>query len=190
MLKMKPFTVIGVGSGHNCPRVHKHVLAYTAEEAVNQAEGLLNASPLLRAGDEKVTLLGAAVFAGHLQRADRDGCAPRADDRAMGAKNERRCKTLHDFTVVALDPATSRLAVEHVRHASHANAERNPAFDFFLLGGVIPGAISPELVCQSASGFLAAPSTRNERVMALTRYSSVYRDFLGNSLPMATMIPV
>lgn len=190
MKQMQPFTVIGVGSGHECPRVHQHVLAYNAEEAVQHAEGLLNSSEFARPGSEKIELLAAAVFAGYLQNADRNRCSPRGDDRAFGAKRESRCKTLHDFTVVALDPATSRLVVRHVRHATHANAERNAQFDFFLIGGVVPGAVSPELVRQSVEGALAAPSLRAERVAALTRYSDVYRWYLGNDLPMGTPVPV
>lgn len=193
---MKPFTVIGLDQSEWCYRIFLHVMAYDAQQAVKQAEGVLNLESPSGSSQEKRLFLGAAAFPGHLALGgnhipNQNGLTGLSgDDRSARYKNEKRCMKFADFTVISLDPATREVAVKTLNHATAANAERNPSFDFFLLGDVLAGRHHPAYLYQPYARPLGRPSTRDERVKGMCAYSSIYKNYLGNNLLMTEPVAI
>jgi len=185
MQAMKPYTVVGVTSGPECLRVHQNVLAETPEHAVCDVVNQLNGiSSMYEKGsfearlkdvmyNTPIQLTGALVFEGHLDNfTEHRENALRGHDRPFAF--DCGCAVSHKpFTVVTVDPASHQVSFHHVEHTDSANAERNPAFEFFLVGGVVSGHVIPAYVHQTVAR--AWSTSRDQRVMALVnKYSLEY----------------
>jgi len=184
---MLPFTVIGVARGNGCARVHLQVFAFRAEETIPQAIGLLNEGKLnWPYPQERIALLGAAVFSGHMPSAHPEGSSPtRADFRCTMSEETGDEGLKQDYTTVTLDPASSAVNVNYLRESTVAATECHRVNDFYLLGGVLPVHAAPVLLYQPAGN--ASTTTRRERIAAMAvKYSRKYERFLNSDLPMHT----
>lgn len=186
---MKPYTVIGVGTGVECQRVHLNVMAHSPEAAICEAINELNCLGPLQGKSlvsvlnavmyhTEIKLLGAVVFEGHLDNPVNSHSMPLRGHERPFAPVPSCMAMLKPFTVVTVDPASHQVQFHHQEHATVEKAECNPSFDFFLIGGVVKGHAIPVFVYQTTQG--AWPTSRDQRVMALAnRYSLNYLDQLG-----------
>lgn len=184
MKSQETFTVVGVTDGPSCYRVHMSVKAYSASEAVLCAEGELNDHDGRALSRQRLRIVAAAVFNGKLASADSWGAPPRsqwADDR-YGLERKGTSPT-RAFTVVAVDPVTLMPFVREVQHSCPGNAERDEAFDWHLLAGVVPGSERASHL-HNRPGPEGLPSTRKERIVAMSRYRPSYLKYLDTNLPM------
>ncbi len=174
------YTVVGVVDGQHSVRIHDVVRAYDPAHAhLKVVAGLEGRCAKTSPGTQG--LLAAAVFSGRCPCAHRGVVnGPWAEDRTgipVASEDE-----LRPYTVVAIDPATRMLTVEAGFWASAANAERDPMFDFYLVASVLEGMHSPTLWRDSV---LRRPrTTRNERIMALLRYSPAYAAYFASRSPI------
>ncbi len=179
-LSLPSFTVVGVLAGPCAIRLHDRVHAPSAALAL---QGVIDGLParFARIHPEADGLLAAVVFEGSLRCAHRGIVnGPFGEDRVGSAAAADAA--LRPYTVVAVDPAVRALKLGCGQWAGAGAAERDPAFDFYLVASVLEGQQHPVLQHQQP---LAPPHTlRNERITAMLRYSPHFAQFFGSHAPM------
>lgn len=170
------FTVVGIVDGQHSVRIHDVVRATDAASAYSLVlAGLEERCATVSAGTQG--FLAAAVFEHRRVCAHRGVInGPWGEDRAGTPVNNE--DELRPYTVVAVDPATRMLTVEAGFWPSAADAERDPQFDFYLVASVLEGMWSPVLWCDTV--MRAQRTTRNERIMAMLRYSPAYAAYFSS----------
>lgn len=186
MDQRKSFTVMGVVAGPHPYRVHLHVRAYSAQEAIGQAHGELNNEELTRNRTSKWTLLAAAVFDGELHSAHSHGGSVGliwADDRYGIEREDLRKLGARWFTSVYVDPCNHKVFVHKMKSLCAGNVERHKQFDFQLIAGIA--------ACESEAVYLYEPlasqhrSSRDSRIRAMAQdYNPGYLKYLPTDLPL------
>jgi hypothetical protein len=173
------YTVVGVVDGQYNIRLHSVVQAPTAEAAYLKVVADIPGR-FAEASPGASGLLAAAVFEGRIRCAHRSTInGPWGEDRSglVARRGE-----LTGMTVVAVDPASKALKVRAGLWPAPGNAERDPEFDFFLLGSVLEGERMPVWTMEKA--LTPAKTLRNERIMAMLRYSPHFGQFFGTLAPI------
>ena len=174
------YTVIGVANGRFNVRVHHTCRARDAPAALRLVQARV-ASSYQEASPGVTGFIAAAVFSGRLRCAHLGSVnGPWGEDRSGLLRPNSRDTS--PFTVVAVDPATSALKVLQGNWPAAGNAERDPALDFYLLASVLEGSHEPVVIQQNP--LEPASSSRNERIVAMLRYSANFAQFLGTRAPI------
>lgn len=172
------FTVVGVVNGRYNVRVHERVQALDATCALEQVRRQLP-SRMAEASPETTDFLAACVFLGSLRCAHGGVNGPWGEDRCGTVCSSSK----EAFTVVAVDPALRTLTCHQGVWSCAGTAERDSLFDFYLLATVIAGSHTPVLFYQPRP-VAEGKSSRNERVLAMLKYSPHFAQFFGNQAPM------
>ena len=181
----KDFTVLGVLAGPHPYRAHLHVKAYKAEEAVAEAEGVMNNEEVAGKRSTRASFLAAAVFEGRLQSAHQHAGSVGlvwADDR-YGLEHKAAPEfAKRDFTVVCVDPANHQVFVRSLQSHCVGCAERSLDFDFQLIGGVLQvGGVQAVRLHEPWAA--AQRSSRELRIRALAeQYNPGYLKYLDTEL--------
>lgn len=173
------YTVVGLVNGRWCIRVHEHVAAPDPRQALDSVRADL-ARRYEEASPGTTDFLAAAVFEGRI-RCAHGGLinGPWGDDRSGPVSKSGPAQPL---TVVAVDPASRALTVVRDHWPASGTAERDSRFDFWLIASTLKGAHVPCLTYSQP--IEPANTTRNERIVAMMRYSLHYAQFIGSTAPM------